>query len=162
TAFKTKFNDAYFLSRSEIVHFGIDARAFQETRWAVLEPTGRRPSAFKLIVEARDLDDSEMSTSLVQLTCAGRGDIRIGYVRGVAANEIGPALIRAVGGDRYVTFARPGPVIELDALDRGALFEPHVALASPEFFDAAAASGSILIAESSLRPDSPRVLKLST
>ena len=162
TAFKTKFNDAYFLSRSEIVHFGIDTRVFQETRWAVLEPAGRRPSAFKLIVEARGPDDSEMSTSLVQLTCAGQGDIRIGYVRGVAANEIGPALIRAVGGDRYVTFARPGPVIELEALDRGALFEPHLALASPEFFDAAAASGSILIAESSLRPDSPRVLKLST
>ncbi len=40
TAFKTKFNDAYFLSRSEIVHFGIDTRAFQETRWTVTRRGG--------------------------------------------------------------------------------------------------------------------------
>jgi hypothetical protein len=162
TAFKTKFNDAYFLSRSEIVHFGIDTRAFQETRWTVLDPGARRPSAFKLIVEARAPDAGDVSTSLVQLTCAGRGEIRIGYVRAVAATEIAPAVIRAVGGDRYVTFARPGPALELSALDSGTLFEPRAASAPIEFLDAATAAGNVLIAESSLRPDTQRVLKLST
>jgi hypothetical protein len=159
TAFKTKFNDAHFLSRSEIVHFGIDKRAFQETRWTLVEPGLHRPSAFKLIVDARD---SDVSMSLVQLTCAGHGDIRLGYMRAVGTSEISPAIIRAVGGDHYVTFARPGPALELSALDSGTWFEPRAVSAPLEFFEAAMAAGSILIVESSLRPDSPRVLKLST
>ena len=43
TAFKTKFSDAYFLTRNEIVQFGIDTRTFQETRWIVLDAASRRP-----------------------------------------------------------------------------------------------------------------------
>src|SRR5262245_30726198 len=161
-AFKTKFSDAHFLSRSEIVQFGIDTRGFQETRWTVLEPASRRPSAFKLIVDARGSDGSDVATSLIQLDCAAAGAIRLGYVRALGASEIAPAVIRAIGGDYYVTFARPGPVMELSAVDSGASFEPRAASAPIEFFEAAAAAGSLTIAESSLQPDSPHLLKLST
>src|SRR5262245_2152930 len=162
TAFKTKFSDAYFLSRSEIVQFGIDTRSFQETRWTVLEPAGRRPSAFKLVVDARSPDGGDVATSLIQLDCAAAGAIRLSYVRALGAREIAPAVIRAVGGDYYVTFARPGPIMELSAVDSGASFEPRAASAPVEFFEAAAAAGSLTIAESSLQPDSPHLLKLST
>ena len=160
TAFKIKFNDARFLSRNEIVHFGIDTRAFQETRWTVLDPASRRPSAFKLVVEARGRKD--VATSLVQLACAAQGEIRIGYVRPVEANEIAPAVIRVLGGDRHATFARPGPMVRISALDSAALFEPRAALASIDFLEAAAAAGSLTITEASLQPDSPRAIALST
>jgi hypothetical protein len=162
TAFKIKFSDAYFLSRNEIVQFGIDTRAFQETRWTVLDATSRRPSAFKLVVEARGEGDGGVSTSLVQLACSAEGEVRIGYVRAVGTSEIGPAVVRVTGGDRHATFARPGPVVRISALDNAALFEPRAALAPIDFLEAAAAAGSLTITESSLRPDSPRMLTLST
>lgn len=160
TAFKIKFSDAYFLSRNEIVHFGIDTRAFQETRWTVLDPASRRPSAFKLVVEARG--EKDVSTSLVQLACTGQDEIRIGYVRPVEANEVAPAVVRVMGGDRHATFARPGPMVRISALDSAALFEPRAALAPIDFLEAAAATGSLTITELSLRPDSPRTITLST
>jgi hypothetical protein len=160
TAFKIKFSDAYFLSRNEIVHFGIDTRAFQETRWTVLDPASRRPSAFKLVVEARG--EKDVSTSLVQLACTGQDEVRIGYVRPVEANEVTPAVVRVMGGDRHATFARPGPMVRISALDNAALFEPRAALAPIDFLEAAAATGSLTITELSLRPDSPRTITLST
>ena len=160
TAFKIKFSDAYFLSRNEIVHFGIDTRAFQETRWTVLDPASRRPSAFKLVVEARG--EKDVSTSLVQLACTGQDEVRIGYVRPVEANEVAPAVVRVMGGDRHATFARPGPMVRISALDNAALFEPRAALAPIDFLEAAAATGSLTITELSLRPDSPRTITLST
>jgi hypothetical protein len=161
TAFRTKFSDAHFLSRSEIVQFGIDTRAFQETRWNVVDPAARRPSAFKLVVDVRG-DDTDVSTSLVELSCAGSGEIRLGYVRAVAADEVAPAVVRAIGGDLQVTFARPGTATQVSALDSRAAFEQRVALAPVEFFEAAMAAGRMMIVESSLRQDSPRVLSLST
>jgi hypothetical protein len=162
TAFKTKFSDAYYLSRSEIIRFGIDTRAFQETRWTVLEPGARRPSAFKMIVDVRGSDETDVFTSLVQLDCGAAGEIRIGYVRAMAMNEIAPAVIRAFGGDQYVTFAPPGPMIQLGALDSSIAFEPRAASAPIELFDAAIAVGSLTIAESAVQSDSLHTLKLST
>jgi hypothetical protein len=161
-AFKTKFTDAYFLSHTEIVRFGIDPRDFQETRWRVFEAGARRASAFKVIVERRGPDDKDVSTSLMQLTCAEGDEIRIGYVRAVSANEIGPAVVRVLGGDSHITFARPGAPIQISALERGTTYEPRAASAPLEFFEGAAAAGSLMIAEFSLRPDSPHVLTLST
>jgi hypothetical protein len=160
TAFKTKFSDAYFLSRAEIVQFGIDTRAFQETRWSLLDPAARQPSAFKLLVEARD--DGEVTTSLVQLACAGREEVRIGYVRAQVPNEIAPAVVRLSAGDRRATFARPGTAIRISALDHAALFEPRATFVDLEFLETAAAIGSLEIIEASLAPESPRTLRLST
>jgi hypothetical protein len=160
TAFKTKFSDAYFLTRNEIVQFGIDTRTFQETRWIVLDATSRRPSVFKLVVETRS--DEGATTSLIQLACASAGEIRIGYVRAAAPNEIAPALVRAIAGDRRMTFARPGPVVHVIGLDNDTPYEPRSVSARPEFFEAAISAGSMVISESSLRPDSPHVLRLAT
>jgi hypothetical protein len=160
TAFKTKFSDAYFLTHSEIVQFGIDTRTFQETRWTVLDAASRRPSVFKLVVETRG--DEGATTSLIQLACANAGEIRIGYVRATAANEISPALVRAIAGDQRKTFARPGPAVRVTGLDNDTPYEPRSVSARPEFFEAAISAGSMVISESSLRPDSPHVLRLAT
>ena len=160
TAFKTKFSDAYFLTRNEIVQFGIDTRTFQETRWTVLDSASRRPSVFKLVVETRG--DEGATTSLIQLACANAGEIRIGYVRAAAPNEIAPALVRAIAGDQRMTFARPGPAVRVTGLDNDTPYEPRSVSARPEFFEAAISAGSMVISESSLRPDSPHVLRLAT
>ncbi|MBV8747619.1 MAG: hypothetical protein JO134_21530 [Xanthobacteraceae bacterium] len=160
TAFKTKFSDAYFLTRSEIVQFGIDTRTFQETRWTVLDAASRRPSVFKLVVETRG--DEGATTSLIQLACASAGEIRIGYVRAAAPNEIAPALVRAIAGEQRKTFARPGPAVRVTGLDNDTPYEPRSVSARPEFFEAAISAGRMVISESSLRPDSPHVLRLAT
>ncbi|MBV9236803.1 MAG: hypothetical protein JOZ94_13290 [Xanthobacteraceae bacterium] len=160
TAFKTKFSDAYFLTRNEIVQFGIDTRTFQETRWTVLDSTSRRPSVFKLVVETHG--DEGATTSLIQLACANAGEIQIGYVRAAAPNEIAPALVRAIAGDHRMTFARPGPAVHVTGLDNDTPYEPRSLSARPEFFEAAISAGSMVISESSLRPDSPHVLRLAT
>jgi hypothetical protein len=160
TAFKTKFSDAYFLTRNEIVQFGIDARTFQETRWTVLDSASRSPSVFKLVVETRG--DEGAITSLIQLACASAGEIRIGYVRAAAPNEIAPALVRAIAGDQRMTFARPGPAVRVTGLDNDTPYEPRSVSARPAFFEAAISAGSMVISESSLRPDSPHVLRLAT
>ncbi len=160
TAFKTKFSDAYFLTRTEIVQFGIDTRTFQETRWTVLDAASRRPSVFKLVVEMRG--DEGATTSLIQLACANAGEIRIGYVRAAVPNEIAPALVRAIAGDQRMTFAQPGPAVRVTGLDNDTPYEPRSVSARPAFFEAAISSGSMTIAESSLRADSPHVLRLAT
>jgi hypothetical protein len=160
TAFKTKFSDAYFLSRNEIVQFGIDTRTFQETRWIILDAASRRPSVFKLVVETRGEEGA--TTSLIQLACSSAGEIRIGYVRAAVANEIAPAIVRAIAGDQRKTFARPGPPVRVTGLDSDTPYEPRSISARPEFFEAAISAGSMMISESSLRPDSPHVLRLAT
>jgi hypothetical protein len=160
TAFRTKSSEAHFLSRNEIERFGIDTRTFQETRWTVLDAASRRPSVFKLVVQTRG--DAGATTSLIQLTCASAGEIRIGYVRAVAPNEIAPALVRAIAGDRRMIFAPPGPAVRVTGLDNDMPYEPRLLSARPEFFEAAISAGSMVISESSLRPDSPQVLRLAT
>ena len=160
TAFKIKFSDAYFLSRNEIVHFGIDTRAFQETRWTVLDPASAPPVG----VQARCR--SARREGRIDQPCpasrTGQDEVRIGYVRPVEANEVTPAVVRVMGGDRHATFARPGPMVRISALDNAALFEPRAALAPIDFLEAAAATGSLTITELSLRPNSPRTITLST
>jgi hypothetical protein len=160
TAFKTKFSDAYFLTRNEIVQFGIDTRTFQETRWTVLDAASRRPSVFKLVVENRGEEGA--TTSMIELACANAGEIRIGYVRAAAPDEISPALVRAIAGAQRMTFARPGPAVRVIGLDNDKPYEPRSVSARPEFFEAAISAGSMVISESSLRPDSPHVLRLAT
>jgi hypothetical protein len=142
------------------VQFGIDTRTFQETRWTVLDADSRRPSAFKLVVEAHR--DEGATTSLIQLTCSGAGEIRIGYVRAAIANEIAPAIVRAIAGDQHMSFARPGPNVRVNGLDSDTPYELRSVSARPEFFEAAISAGSMTISESSLRPDSPHVLRLAT
>jgi hypothetical protein len=99
---------------------------------------------------------------LIQLACANAGEIRIGYVRATVANEVAPALVRAIAGDQRMTFARPGPAVRVTGLDNDTPYEPRSVSARPAFFEAAISAGSMVISESSLRPDSPHELRLAT
>ncbi len=50
----------------------------------------------------------------------------------------------------------------MTGLDNDTPYEPRSVSARPEFFEAAISAGSMMISESSLRPDSPHVLRLAT
>jgi len=162
---KVPYEQVHYLSRDEIVAFGIDAREFQETRWTAGELPSLAPSAVKFVLEAKGARRNEFRTSMITLTCAAPRGISIGYVRGLGSDEA--AAIKSIKfaiDDRNVFFPHKASISKIDAIDTGGSFDTRFAYEPFEFFEAAATRGSIDIIESdptdSATPS--RITKLST
>ena len=123
-AAKIPSEQLYFLSRDEIVGFGIDAREFQETRWIVLERPQRPVEVVKFLLEAKGTSPKEYRVSLIRLGCASPGRLWIGYYRGLGWNETGiPRAIKLSMGDRSAWFPKATSISKLDWIDTGGSFQ---------------------------------------
>jgi hypothetical protein len=156
---------AHYLSRDEIVRFGIDPRESQESRWTAMTLPPQPFSIFKFLVEAKGPERKEFRISVVRLACAGAGRIVAGYVRGLPSDEPGAARsIKFALDGRSLVFSQKPSISKIDALDTGGSFDTRFAYAPFAFFEAAVARGSIDIVESDpANPVAPpRVTKLSS
>jgi hypothetical protein len=155
----------YFLSRDEIVGFGIDAREFQETRWIALERPQRPVEVVKFLLEAKGTSPKEYRVSLIRLGCASPGRLWIGYYRGLGWNETGiPRAIKLSMGDRSASFPKATSISKLDWIDTGGSFESRATYEPLEFFEAATTQETIDVVESdpASAATSLRITKLST
>jgi hypothetical protein len=162
---KIPFEQVRYLSRDEVAGFGIDARAFVESRWTIVKGTSSPPGAFKYFVEAKGPGKSEFRTSVISLTCLNATQFTLGYIHGLASDEIDHLIaIKIAAGGRDLAFSRLGKVSKADTIDTGATFDTRAIRAPADFVTAAAAGESIDITETDLADPAltPRVRRIST
>jgi hypothetical protein len=162
---KIPFEQVRYLSRDEVAGFGIDARAFLESRWMAVKGSSPQPRAIKFFVEAKGPDKKEFRTSVVSLACLDATHFIVGYVRGLASDEIDHlTAIKVTAGGRDLAFARLGTVSKLDAIETGATFDTRAMRVPIDFVAVAAAGESMDITEVDLADPglTPRVHHLST
>jgi hypothetical protein len=164
------YESQYYLSRDEIAEFGIDASAFQETRWTAMPWlwTGmdwqpQRFSVVKLVVEARGEQRKQYRAAAIRLSCAVPERVGLRYFRKPVSKDTAAGSIElSVEGER-LSFPRAASMAQIDPLEAGWL-EARYTSASFAFFEAAATRDSIEIVESDPFETTtpPRILKLST
>jgi hypothetical protein len=81
---RTKNDQMHFLTRDELVRFGIDARDVVERAWAV-NPSGSRLTAIKLLYDARDRNGYR--AAFVSLACAGKDQVSVAFGRERTAHD---------------------------------------------------------------------------
>src|SRR5262245_58110829 len=113
----------HYLSRDEIVQFGIDSREFQETRWDTPDLGPPDLWAFKFFIEGAVKNRKELHTSFLRISCRDLQRVSITYFRYAAADdtEAGTAIKLAVG-DRSATLSRYGSPVKMDAVEIGASY----------------------------------------
>jgi hypothetical protein len=163
-ALQTPFEQIRYLSRDEIVRFGIDARGFQETRWTAADLPKTPRAVFKLLTEAKGSDGKEYRTSLIRLVCRNPTQVSLAYVRGLTASDAQqPTAIKVTLGGHDLTFPRVRGQFQNNSLDTGVTFDTRQISVPIEYVEAAAADESIDITE--IAPGDAkgvRVSKLST
>jgi len=162
---KIPFEQVRYLSRDEVANFGIDTRVFVESRWTVVGGRSSPPGAFKFFVEAKGPGKNEFRTSVISLTCLNATHFTLGYIHGLASDEIDHLIaIKITAEGRDLAFARLGKVSKVDTIDTGATFDTRAIRAPVDFVTAAAAGESIDITETDLADPAltPRVRRLST
>jgi hypothetical protein len=159
-----------YLSRDEIAEFGIDASAFQETRWTAMPWlwTGmdwqpRRFSVVKFVVEASGEKRKQYRATAIRLSCAGPERVGLRYFRKPESKDTAAGSIElSVEGER-LSFPRAASMAMIDPLEAGWL-EARYTSTSFAFFEAAATRDSIDIVESDPLETTtpPRIIKFST
>ncbi len=109
----TPFESLHFLTRDELVGFGIDARASQEMPWAVVKPSTGAPYIMKTFTDAKGADGNDVRLSFVRLSCA-RGRIALSYGRGLPADDLGTGTqVTASFGNAMLGLSRTANVQRL-------------------------------------------------
>lgn len=160
---KVPHEEIHYLSRDEIVKFGIDTREFHEAPWIATELLQKQLWAMKYFVEAKDQNRKELRTSVLRLECGGVDRAKLGYFRSMGSQETSPTrTIRLVSGDHRTMLSTAGSAFKMDAIENGTSYNLWFAYASFDFLEAAAAIGHIDIVESETVMVPPRVTTLST
>jgi hypothetical protein len=138
-----------YISRDEIARFGIDQRAFAESRWTVQE---QKPGSFfigKILAEAK-LDEVKAGVSThyralqVLLLCGRSGFINVAFARELdASDRLAFAAVAAGGSEVRLTLGRTQTSAKLNGID----MEIWLAPVPRAFFDNAALGDSIELVE---------------
>lgn len=138
----------HYLSRNEIVEFGIDGREFQETRWDTVDLGTPELWGVKFFVEATAKDRKELHTSFLRIFCQSLQRVSISYFRHAGSDETGAGTsMKLAAGDRSATLSRFGSVVKLEAVEPGGSYITWAAASSFEFLETVAARDEIEITE---------------
>jgi hypothetical protein len=101
----------HFLTREEIVAFGIDRRDAVESTWSLADKSAGL-SAVKLI-EARDVEAGAFRKAMLTLTCRDKTTVQLQYVHEIGAEtESPPGELRVTAGGRSFPLTRLGSAAE--------------------------------------------------
>jgi hypothetical protein len=161
-AVKVPHEDIHYLSRDEIVAFGIDLRGADEAHWIAAEIMPQQLWILKFFVEPRGQGRSDLRSNMIRMECSSQHHAKFAYFRGLGSDE------RAAR--RKVELAMPerkiplsgGALYKVDAIETGTSFELWTADLPLELFDAGGARSHIEIVETDSARTAPRVTKLST
>src|SRR5215467_444356 len=161
-ATKVPHEDIHYLTRDEIVGFGIDSRDAPEAQWIAAEMLPQKIWAMKFFVEARGEGHSELRSNMIRLECASQREARLDYFRGLGSEER-PAR-------RNVELATPerklplfgGLRFKVDAIEQGTSFELWSAELPLDFLETAGKQDHVEIVETDSARATPRVSRLST
>lgn len=171
---KVPYEKVHILSRDEIVRFGIDLRDVQETPWTFVEAQRPKPAnVIKLFTRAKGPGRNEIRTGLIRLRCHGTAQLNVRYVRGLASDEVMPAVrslttsatIRLVAGSVSLAFPKQSLISTIETVDLEGSTDGRGLSSSIEFFETAATRPNLEIVEADASGEpaaQPRVLTLST
>src|SRR5712691_10613201 len=161
-AAKIPHEDVHYLTREEIVGFGIDLRGASEARWIAAEVMPQRLWTMKFFVEPSGEGKNELRSNMIQMECVSQRYSRLGYFRGLESDE--SDLRRKVElsmAERRIPLSG-GSSFKVDAIESGKSFELGSAELPLDLIDAASARDHIEIREVNSVRETSRVIKLST
>jgi hypothetical protein len=161
-AAKVPHEDVHYLTREEIVGFGIDLRGASEARWIAAEVMPQRLWTMKFFVEPSGEGKNELRSNMIQMECVSQRYSRLGYFRGLESDE--SDLRRKVElsmAERRIPLSG-GSSFKVDAIESGKSFELWSAELPLDLIDAASARDHIEIREVNSVRETSRVIKLST
>jgi hypothetical protein len=163
-AAKVSHSTVRYLTRAEIVQFGIDIRRFVETPWRLDQTLRDRPGLVKLWLK---LEPSQTSSAnrMLGLFCVSESEVAVLYTRELEANSA-PALvpIKIMGaGTSFKLVPERSPIATNDPQTQLDIRQARMPIG---FFEAAAKSGHLDAAEipaGAVDDDKlPRIATLST
>jgi hypothetical protein len=162
-AAKIPFENVHYLTREEIVSFGIDVRRDHEAPWVAAEFPPQRLWTMKFFIAARGEGGNELRSSMIRMECASQRYARISYFRGLGSGEFG--VKRAVAltmAERRVALFGVRSLFKFDVIEAGTSFELWGADLPLEALERAGALGQVEIVETDLASAASRVTRLST
>jgi hypothetical protein len=160
---KIPHENVHYLTRDEIVGFGIDGSEFNEARWVATELLPQKLWVMKFFVMAKDERRKELRQNFIRVECGNAQRARLTYFRGLGSDDTGiKRTIEFALGNRKTRLVGTGSVFKLDAIENGASFELWGAEMSLTDVEAGAARDSFEISESYNADVAPRVTRLST
>jgi hypothetical protein len=161
-AAKIPHENVHYLTRDEIVGFGIDVRGVSEARWIAAEVLSQRLWAMKFFVEASGEGKNELRSNMIRMECVSPRYTRLGYFRGLGpdANGLRRKLELSVG-ERRIPLSG-GSFFKVDAIESGTSFELWSADLPMDLIEAASARDYVEIKETESTGETARVTKLST
>jgi hypothetical protein len=161
---KVPHESVHYLSRDEIVAFGIDTREFSESRWIATELLPRQLWTMKYFIDRKGQDGRELRTSVIRLECGDAFRTKVNYIRGQGPYEtsVGQRTIKFAAGSQTVSLTAYGFPAKMDAIESGTLFAWSYMYARYDFLEAAAAGQVVEIVETDMASTTPRITKLST
>ena len=153
----------HYLSRDEIVKFGVDTREFQETRWGAVELAPPDLWMMKYFVDPAG--PGRLNASFLRISC-GNLPRRVGitYFRySPSEEEVSAARsIKLVADERSVAFSRFGTLAKMESVEAGGSYSLWSGFEGFDFLDAVAALDKIEIVDQRDSEAASRVTKLST
>ena len=160
---KVPHESIHYLTRDEIVSFGIDIREFNETRWVATELLPQKLWVVKFFVTAKDERRKELRQSFIRMECGSPLKVKLAYFRGLGLDDNG--IKRTIDlnlAERKVRLFGTGSLVKLDAIEAGTSFELWGTELSLDDIEAAGARDSIQFTEFYNADVPTRVAKLST
>jgi hypothetical protein len=162
TASEVSHDRVHYLTRDEIVRFGIDRRDFLESRWMSEEGRSGASTVVKFATAAKAGEPKQYRMMQLLLACGRTGFITLGFARDLdPSDRLVSVAIAARGSEVMLSAGRAQPTVR----PNGAEMEVWVAAAPRAFFDGAALDDTIEVVETPATAplNAPlRRLKLST
>jgi hypothetical protein len=148
-----------FITRDEIVRFGIDARDFDESRWTLHALRSGAWFIVKGLTLTSGGEPKRYRTQQLMLLCGRGGTVRVGLARDIDPGDtMASAALGAGGSEIALSRTRPQP----KAGDADAPREIWVANAPKSFFARAASGETLNLIETGAGNAPPRRIALST
>jgi hypothetical protein len=161
-AAKIPHEDVHYLTREEIVGFGIDPRGASEARWIAAEVMPQRLWAMKFFVETSGEGKSELRSNMIRMECVSPRQTRLGYFRGLGSDANGlRRKLELSMAERRIPLSG-GLFFKVDAIESGTSFELWSAELPLDVIEAASARDYVEVRETESTGETARVTKLST
>ena len=161
-AAKIPHEDVHYLTREEIVGFGIDLGGASEARWIAAEVMPQRIWTMKFFVEPSGEGKNERRSNVIQMECVSQRYSRLGYFRGLGSDESDLRWkVELSMAERRIPLSG-GSSFKVDAIESGKSFELWSAELPLDIIDAASARDHIEISEINSVRETSRVIRLST
>ena len=121
---KVPHESVHYLTRDQIVGFGIDTQEIRETRWVATEYVPQKLWIVKFFIATKDERRKELLQNFIRMDCTSPQRVRFIYYRGLGLDDAGIKRTIDLGlANRKVRLLGTGSVVKLDAIEAGTSFE---------------------------------------